>query len=219
MSEPWAAWTPDEDTAARAAAPGGFAGVLGQVRPDPDEGRTLEQVLAPAMRPDRPAEPFDDDERTANLLARRYRPGGMSDVSQKLADVTAELAAEREKIAAGERQAARVERMRQAGQIGALEAWQRLDGDYGDPGTVERLERRQAALQRQLVDVAGTVSPPRALSADPVEAALGHAAAVAGSVSRSAPEPRPFERPDCPGCRDVGATVAESAAIHAGAVR
>jgi hypothetical protein len=219
MTEPWAAWTPEPEEDAARAAPAGFAGVLGQVRPDPDEGKTLEQVFAPALRPDKPTEAADADERMANLMARGYRAGGVSDTARRLADVTAELQAEREKIAAGERNAARVERMRQAGQLTALEAWQRLDGDYGDAGRAERLERRVARLRSQLEDVAGTISPSRAVSADPVEAALGHAREVAGAVSRSAPEPRPFEAPDCAECAAAGATAAESAQIHAGALR
>jgi hypothetical protein len=210
----------------------GFAAFLGDIQPDPDDGLSLEQVFARSLRPDKPPEPFDADEHQANMRARGYRPGQFSDLSQRLADVTGELEREREKITAGERHAARIERMRAAGQLGALEAWQRLDGDFGDQAVVERLERRQASLRRQLEGASMTVTPAPALD-DPLVSAqrAAHAAFTAATWEAvaavqegraPAPGPRPFagpgagDAPDCAECAAAGATRSESAAIHAG---
>jgi hypothetical protein len=236
MTEPWAAWTPEPDDTAKDAslAPGGFAGVFAAVRPAPGERPgALERARWARDEPD--PEPADLDERAANLMARRYAPGQLSDLSQRLAEVTGELEAEREKIAAGERHAARIERMRAAGQLGALEAWQRLDGDFGDQAVVERLERRQASLRRQLEGASMTVTPAPALD-DPLASAqrAAHAAFTTATWQAitavqegraPAPGPRPFagpgagDAPDCPGCAAAGASRSESAQIHAEARR
>jgi hypothetical protein len=223
-------WTGED--ARRTAAPGGFAGLLAQVRPDPGEGKTLTEVFGRALRPDKPEVPRDQDEAMANLMARGYQPGQISELARRLADTEGELAAEREKIAKGERNAARVERMRAAGQLSAWDAAQRLDGDFGDAHRAEQLERRAASLRRQLGDASAVVSPQREAPADPLEAATRRARETFQAVTRArlaeipqaSPAPRPFASrggagtPDCAECAAAGASRSESAAIHAGEV-
>jgi hypothetical protein len=237
VSEPWAAWTPEDDTAARAAAPGGFAGLLGQVQPDPGEGKTLGQVLAPALREGRPPEPADGDERMANLLARRYRPGAVSDLARQLADAQAELAGEREKLERGRKRQERIQRDHQAGKITAFDIARMQDFDEGDAARAAMLERRCDRLRQQIGQASELIAgPQRDVPADPVAAAQRRAheayldAARAAIEAARAGQPVLRERPpfashgggdapDCPGCAAMGATRSESAQIHAGESR
>jgi hypothetical protein len=80
MSEPWAAWTPQEDSEER-AAPGGFASFIAGMRPDPAEGVTIEQVFARSRQAGDPAAPRSGSAwtgRTARTSGRRRCwPAGM----------------------------------------------------------------------------------------------------------------------------------------------
>jgi hypothetical protein len=236
MSEPWAAWTPEDNTAARAAAPGGFAGLLGQVQPDPGEGRTLEEVFERARRPGKPEEPPDADEREANLRARRYQPGALSGLSRQLADTQAELATEEEKIERGRKRQERIQRDHLAGKITAFDIARMQDFDEGDASRAAMLARRCERLRQQIAQASELIAgPQRDVPADPVEAATRHARQAAHELFREttrerlgAPRQRrerPFashgggDAPDCPVCAAMGASRSESAKIHAGEVR
>ena len=162
-------------------------------------GGTLEQVLARAARPDKPPEPYDDDDRQAALLTRGYSPGLIFQLSQQLADCEAERQAEVEKIEKGERRAEHVRRAHEAGRIHALDIPAAL-GDEGDPGRVAHLERRARNLRQQIEDAQAAIAPPRARDLDAVEAASRRASSVLAEVSRSQvaearERSRPQERP------------------------
>jgi len=113
----------------------GFMDAIAAHRGDPGQGRTLAEVMSGAGYPERREpgrEPRDGDEIGANLMARGYTAGGVSDLSRRLADCESDLAAEHEKIERGERRSEHVSRDLAAGRIGALEASARMDGDFGD---------------------------------------------------------------------------------------
>jgi hypothetical protein len=143
-------------------------------------------------------DPFDPDERAANLVARRYSPGLVSGLSGRLGDTLAQLQEEREKI---ERAGRRQEIAMRQHAAGRLDVWgvQRMLGDPGDPAAVERLERRAESLRRQLADATAVIAP-RQEPADPVAAASrrAHDAFVEATRAKMAaaeagrPAPRPF---------------------------
>ena len=210
---------------------GGFADFIQSNRLGPGEmPSALERARWAPEDPE--PDPFDNDERVANLLARRYEPGQMSLLHQRLEDTVAELETERSKIAAGVRRAEHVRRMREGG-LGALDAAVMLDGDFGDERRADQLERRAASLRRQIEHVAGTLGPAETRAGDPVEAATSRAhrafveatrAALAGQ-SQPAPRRRPpfasaggiavrSEQVTCAGCIAVGATPDESFLLH-----
>jgi hypothetical protein len=203
---------------------GGFAGFILANRAAPDQGRTLEQVLARAAQPDRPPEPYDDDDRQAALVTRGYRPGMVSQLALQLADVESELQGERERIERGERRAEHVRRMHANGQIRALDIPDAL-GDEGDPGRVGQLERRAQSLRSQIAAAQAAITPQQQRDLDPFEAAsrAGHqvfrevtrarwAEAQSGTAARPAPRPFPgsvsrsggteHTGPDCWVCRE-----------------
>ncbi len=193
----------------------GFSGFVAGFRPSPDQGRTLEQVLAPAARrswwdADEP-EPVDPDEKIANLLARGYTPGLTTRLSQQLGEVEGELEAEREKLTAGERRMAHIRRAHEAGRLNPWQMMEQLGGDFGDADRVRQLEHQAQSLRGQLADAAAVVAPQPQCDLDPVEGALsrarsaGHEAfreatraamAAAGQRPARQPEPRPFESGD-----------------------
>jgi hypothetical protein len=187
----------------------------------------------------------DPDERAANLVARGYSPGLLNDLSQRLGDTVAELEAEREKLVRGERRQEIAAREHAAGRADVWQMQRMLDGDFGDQGTVERLERRAESLRRQIAEAQAMIAPPQARDLDGVEAASRHAHQVFAEVTRARmaeaearrPEPRPFAGrgaatdPDpvqevrrgglgdpaaCAHCTSIGATAAERERIHAG---
>jgi hypothetical protein len=162
--------------------PVGFADFILKNRGAPGEGHTLEQVFARAARPDKPPEPYDDDDRQAALLTRGYSPGLMSQLSQQLGDVQAELEAEREKVESGKRRAEHVRRAHDAGQLRAWDIPAAL-GDEGDPGRVAQLERRAASLRAQIADVTEAISPPERQAPSPVEAAAQRAQQALAQVA------------------------------------
>ena len=225
-------WTgePPEAESPAMPAPGGFAGFIGSMRGGPDD--RLDPLTRAMRARDEPEEPFDDDDRSASLLARRYSAGQLTDLSQKLGEATAELEAERERIGKGEREAERVRGMLERGQISALDASRRLDGDFGDVHTAERLERRCQSLQRQIADATAIISPQRQPDLDPVEAASRRAHETFRQVTRQrmaeAEAGRPYRarRPfggrglavrsevTCAECIQAGATDEESFLIH-----
>jgi hypothetical protein len=75
-----------------------------------------------------------------------------------------------------------------------------LDGDFGDPATVERLERRADGLRRQIAEAQEMIAPPQRRTPDPLEAASRRAHEVFVEVTRAAMAeaqagvraPRPF---------------------------
>jgi hypothetical protein len=227
----WTNEAPEPD-AAGPAQPGGFTGFLSGHRPDPAEGRTLEAVLDRAHRNRDPAEePRDQDEATANLMARGYQAGQLSQLSARLAETQAELAAEREKIERSRRRQERARRDHAAGRITGFDIM-RMDLDEGDQAKADRLERRAGSLRRQLAD-ASVMIAPRQEPADPLEAASrrAHDAFVEATRAKMAaaaagrPAPRPFgsisrgaavrgEQPPCEACAAVGASPEESFLIH-----
>jgi hypothetical protein len=232
MREGWSQAGPEDDEGQ--ALP--VTGLLMSVRGSQDEGRTLGQVLARAMRPDKPAELPDPDERAANMLARGYSPGTMSVLSSRLGEAQAELAGEREKLEADAKWNERVQRDHAAGRISATDiarSW--MARDEGDADKVARLERRVASLQRQLGDVTAVIAPQGQQFADPVEQASRHAHQVfvettrqrmADAAAGRAPRARrPFasisrgaaggdEVPECEHCAGMGATAEESFLMH-----
>jgi hypothetical protein len=227
----WSEPGPDDE---EGPAQPGFAAFLSAHRQDRGEGRTLGQVLARAMRPDKPDEPPDLDEKAANMLARGYAPGAMSTLAARLAETQGELQAEREKLEADAKWNERVQRAHANGQMSATDiarSWAARED--GDPGRVAQLERRAASLRRQLADAAAVISP-RERPADPIEAASRHAhrefvAATRAKMAAAAagrPAPRPFasaspagfavrsEAAACEACTAIGATPEESFWIH-----
>jgi hypothetical protein len=182
------------------ARPVGFADFILQNRRPPGEGHTLEQVFARAAGPDRPPEPYDDDDRQAALLTRGYSPGLISQLSQQLGDVQAELQAEREKIAQGARRSASIRRAHEAGRLDAFAVMRAMDFDEGDEGRVRLLERRARNLRQQLADASEMMSPPQRRDLDPLEAATRRAHEAFAEVTRQRfaeaqagrPGPRPF---------------------------
>jgi hypothetical protein len=139
---------------------------------------------------DRAAQARDPDEFAANLITRGYSPGLIGQLSQRLGDTMAELEAEREKIAKGERRHEHVMRAHQAGQISA---WQIPDalGEEGDAQRAEMLERRAERLRQQIAETQEMIAPPERRQADGVDAASRAARATLAEVTGGA-ERRPF---------------------------
>jgi hypothetical protein len=149
----------------------------------------------------------DPDNRAAGMIARGLLPGMVSQLSQRLADVTAELEAEREKLEKGERRAERAQREHAAGRLDAWGMQRMLDGDLGDAHRAGQLERRAEGLRRQLEDAQAMIAPPSQRDPDPLES-VNRAAQAAHDVFRevtrariaelgttrrpSRPAPRPF---------------------------
>jgi hypothetical protein len=148
---------------------------------------------------------FDPDEHAANLVSRGYTPGLLNQLSQRLADTTAELAAEEDKLERAAKRQARIARDHAAGRITAFDIarMQADDVDEGDRGTVERLERRAANLRQQIADASAMISPAEQRDADPVAAAASRAHETFRQVTRAKmaeavagrPERRPFASP------------------------
>jgi hypothetical protein len=95
----------------------------------------------------------------------------ISDLSQRLAEIETELAAENEKMDRGERVRARVAGMLERGQIGGLDAARMMDGDFGDAHRAEQLERRRESLQRRLAEAQAMISPEPERAPDQFSAA------------------------------------------------
>jgi hypothetical protein len=178
-------WQVSEEPEEAPAA--GFADFILKNRRAPDEGHTLEQVFARAAQardrePERPGE--DPDDKAAALLTRGYSPGMISQLSQQLGDVQAELEAEKELIEKGARRAAVIAQHHAAGRLGALGVMRALDeGDAGDEGRVRLLERRAASLRAQIADVRTAISPPERQAPGPVEAAAQRAQQALAQVA------------------------------------
>jgi hypothetical protein len=141
---------------------GGFAAFIGGMRPDPDEGVTLEQALrgrGSSSWYEREPEPRDSDVQAANLLARGYVPGSASQLAQRYGDTLAELETERDKVEASQRRQERIRRDHDLGKITVFDIMRMQDADEGDPHRVEVLEQRAASLRQQLEEVQQIVSP------------------------------------------------------------
>jgi hypothetical protein len=230
-------WLGNDEPDGQAPQPrgtGGFTGFILANRADPGQGRTLGEVLQRAgQAPDRGGpEPQDPDDRMAAMVTRGYSPGLISQLSQRLADTSAELEAERGKLEAGAR---RAEYLHRAHEAGRLTAWQVMEqlGDEGDETEVRRLERRAASLRQQIDAAAEAIAPPERRDLDPLEAAAQRAhaafaehtrALVAAAEARQARRPaaRPFagrglavrSEVTCAECIKVGATPEQSVLIH-----
>ena len=173
-------------------------------------GDTLETALARSRAADvrqardEAAAVRDPDEVAASMVARGYRPGMISDLSMKLADTEALLAAEEDKIAKAARRAERIGRMHAAGQLSAFDIAGRMgaDTDEGDPGEVSRLRRRADGLRRQLAEAQGMISPPQERAPDQFASANRTARELFAATTRQRfadaqagirrSEPRPF---------------------------
>jgi hypothetical protein len=198
-------------------------------------GDVLENALARSRAAeareirDEAAAARDPDEYAANLVARGYLPGQISQLSMRLADTDAELAAEEDKIEKAARRAERTYQMHERGQITGFGLIERMrDADEGDQAQVERLRRRAGSLRRQIAEASELIAPPQQREADPVEAAVSRARAVLAEVTQSqvaGTRERPpfasrgvgdghFDVPECGECVAVGATAEESLLIH-----
>jgi hypothetical protein len=206
----------------------GFAGFLGEMRPDPDEGKTLEQVFAGSLRPDKPEVPFDADEQVANLLAQGYRPGQLSDLSRQLADAQAELAAVEEQNAKAVRRQQRVAEDHRLGRITAFDIANMRDLDEPDAHRAAVLARRCERLRQQVTDASMAIAPAPRIE-DPLESASRRAheafleatRAQLAAVEQGRPVRRerpPFASgdehtgPDCPVCAAAGGSPAGAGA-------
>lgn len=171
------------------------------MRPSPEErGSALDQVLARAVQARDPQpEPEDPDDRLTPMLSRGYSPGLMSQLSQQLGDTSAELEAEREKIARGARRAAVVRREHEAGRINVWAMQQMLDGDFGDEGRASQLERRAESLRSQMAQASAMIAPQQEQATDPFERASRHAHQVFREATRSLmAEAQAGSRPELP---------------------
>jgi hypothetical protein len=170
----------------------GYMDVIAQLRGEP--GRTLEEIQHAAVAQGdasdraearrREQEARDPDEIAAALLAKGYAPGAQVALAQRLADVSAELEDERQKIERGERRMENVRALLERGQIGGLEAAERMDGDFGDPAQVERLERRAESLRAQLAEMAELMRSPQDRQHDAVAEAATRARRILAEVEQ-----------------------------------
>jgi hypothetical protein len=144
----------------------------------------MQMVFARAARPDRPPEPYDDDDRQAALLTRGYRPGLVNELQQRLGDVETELQGEREKIEKGAKRAEHVRRAQEAGRLSGLAYLRAMDDlDEGDENRVRQLEHRAASLRARIADAMEAVSPPERQARGPVEQAALRAQQIAAAVA------------------------------------
>jgi chromosome segregation ATPase len=107
----------------------------------------------------------------------------ISHLSHRLADASAELEEERGKVEKGERRMEQVRGMLERGQIGGLDAAERMDGDFGDPNRVEQLERRCENLRAQLREAAKVMVPAEDRAANAVEEATQRAQRILAEVA------------------------------------
>jgi hypothetical protein len=216
----------------------GFTDHILANRPEPGTGKTLEEALS-ARRTgwlgEEPDDTPDPDDRTAAMVTRGYRPGRLRQLSEQLADVSAELQAEKEKLEKGIQRAAQVRQLHEAGRVTAWQIPDMLGDDLGDEARVRQLERKAETLRAQLGEATDMATPPPAQRAeDPVEAAASRAHQVFVEVTRQmladaeAGRPRRERRPfagrgglavraeevTCPDCLAVGADAEESFLIH-----
>jgi hypothetical protein len=135
----------------------------------------------------------DPDERAAGLLAGGYKPGLLYELQQRLGDVQAELESERSKIEKGRLRQERIAREQAAGRITGLDVFRMQDFDEGDRARCEQLERRAAAISRQIVEASQAISPAPQRDPDPVTAAsrAAHDEFVAVTRARLSGSPRP----------------------------
>jgi hypothetical protein len=129
-------------------------------------------------------DPFDPDEHAANLLARGYRPGQVSQLSRELADDEAELAGLRKIDADAETRRARAWREHQAGRVDALSMQAMMDGPEASASRMAFLERRIARKQQELADAQAVIAPQQRQAEDPLEAASRHAHQLFVQVTR-----------------------------------
>jgi hypothetical protein len=180
-------WTGGEPEAAAPAMPL-TERVLAMKQQGP--GAVLETALARSRaaearqaREDAAAAP-DPDEYAANLVSRGYLPGMIGQLSVRLAETEAELAAEEAKIEKAAQRAARTRQMHERGQIDALGVATRWrDTDEGDEATVKRLQRRAGSLRRQIAEASELAVPPETRARNSVEEASARARSVLAEVA------------------------------------
>jgi hypothetical protein len=156
------------------------------MRGEPDVlGTSMARAAAAEARERRAAAAAaaDPDERAAKLVTRGYTPGLMHELSQRLADTTAELEEEREKIGKGERRAERAQREHQAGRVDAWQMQRMLDGDFGDAHRATQLEQRAESLRRQIAETAQMMAPRAQRAPDAVEEAATRAQRILAEVA------------------------------------
>jgi hypothetical protein len=179
----------------------------------------------------------DPDERAAGFVARGYMPGMLSQLTMRLADTEAELAAEEDKLERSARRQERIHRDHAAGKITAFDIarMQAADIDEGDTAVVERLSKRAAGLRQQIGEASALMSPQRErereldavaeagrrahqLYVETTRARLAEAQAgrpvvvrPLESVSRGADVPAEVT---CPACQAIGASPEESFELH-----
>jgi hypothetical protein len=204
---------------------GGYTGFLAGLRADPDEGRTMAEVIDRSrLHRDQPEDRRDQDEEMANLMAAGYQPGSATMLASRLADAQAELQGVREKNEAARQRQARIARDHNAGRTTAFDI-ARMDFDEPDPATEQRLERRVQNLRGKLAEMTDRIAPAAQRAPDPVEEAgrRAHQAFIESTRARleNRPAPRPrAARPfgdgvSCSDCAAAGATAEESRALHA----
>lgn len=131
----------------------------------------------------------DPDEYASALVNSGYLPGAISQLSMRLADVEAELADEVDKIGRAARRAERVQRDHAAGRISVADiARMQADTDEGDPGTVEKLQRRADSLRRQIREAAEASMPREAREMDAVAEAGRRAQSIMAAVAQARAE-------------------------------
>jgi hypothetical protein len=215
------------------------AQLLANGRGEEQPGGVLEYALARTAADERraaleeAAAAPDPDERAAGLLARRYRPGLVSDLARQYADTLGELAAEEEKLERSARRQERIARDHAAGKLTGFDIMAMQDADEGDAHRAGQLRRRAGNLKQQLQDVSAMIAPVAERVPDPLEAVTSRAheafreatrsALAAAEAPRSAPAgSRPFASGDpgsaaahdCPHCRGLSLTREQREQLH-----
>jgi hypothetical protein len=155
----------------------GWAGFIGN-----DVGGDVEQGSDPLVRarltpeprapePDRIPDPGDAEERAWTLMVtRKYEPGQLLALGERMATAQAELADEQEKAAKAARRAERIRRAHEAGQITAMDI-ARMDLPEPDLDKIAKLEHRVKSLSGQIAGASARISLQQQRPAeDPLEA-------------------------------------------------
>jgi hypothetical protein len=161
-------WTGDPPDAEGPAAAGGFAGFIESMRGDPAD--RPDPLTRARMAADKPGDPYDNDERAANLMGRGYAAGHVSDLAQRYTDTMSELATVQEANEAARKRQERIAREHAAGRITAFDIM-RMDTAEPDTAREQQLGRRAESLRQQIEGASAMIAPPQARDADPYEAA------------------------------------------------
>jgi hypothetical protein len=220
----------------------GFAAWLQDIRPGPEEGVSLGDVLGRGARSWWDADDTAEARRAAleeraedhelRLAAARYVPGTTLGLAQRLNETQAQLAAERDRLEKARKAETRLCRMWENNQLSAWDFAQRHDALDLNNSQADKLQRRAESLQSQIAAAAGQITPVREQLREPdaVEAASRHARDVLKDIRQAAAGkspapsgPRPFasrggaavrSEVTCEECIKVGASPDESFIIH-----